>query len=331
MTSRDISRRTLIAAAAALPIGAAVTALSATTGLAASATQPPDLPEGKKRVSVLDSHMTYVDRGEGLPVLFLHGNPASSYLWRNILPKLAGSYRTIAPDLIGMGDSGPSSGDYSFMDQAGYLDAFIESLSVDRFVLVAQDWGAALGMRYARLNPKRVVGLAFWEAVAPPAIPVPSFDAMPEDQAAFFKMVRSPQGEEAILEQNVFIEMILPKMGVMRALSLDEMEQYRRPFPTPESRRPILAWAREIPVAGDPAETARELVANGDWLQGSQIPKLLFFAEPGSLTPKPVVDFLAANTANLESQSLGHGLHFLEEDHPDLIASGLADWLERNY
>lgn len=165
MTSTDISRRTLIAAAAALPIGAAVTALSGTVSLAASAMQPPDVPEGKKRMSVRDSQMTYVERGRGLPLLFLHGNPASSYLWRNILPKLAGSYRTIAPDLIGMGDSGPSSGNYSFLDQAGYLDAYIEGLALDRFVIVAQDWGAALGMRYARLNPERVIGLAFWEAV----------------------------------------------------------------------------------------------------------------------------------------------------------------------
>jgi haloalkane dehalogenase len=288
-----------------------------------------DFPFEKATVEVEDSHIAYVDEGEGQPVLFLHGNPTSSYLWRNVIPHVTDDYRAVAPDLIGMGDSGKPDIDYSFADHARYIDDFIDALGLEDIVLVGHDWGGAIAMRYARLNSDNVAALAFMETVGPPSLPVDGYDAMPPDLAEFFQTMRSPAGEALVLEENYFVETVLPGLGVRRELTAAEMAAYRAPYPTPESRRPTLQWPREIPIGGEPAFAAEEVAANGAWLLESTVPKLLFHAEPGLLLPEPAVDHLRANLTDLEIRFLGAGTHYLQEEHPHLIGQGLADWLRR--
>jgi haloalkane dehalogenase len=296
-------------------------------GLAISA----EFPFQKKRLSVLESHIAYVDEGTGPVVLFLHGNPTSSYLWRNVLPHVVSAgYRAVAPDLIGMGDSGKPKIGYTFGDHAAYLDAFIISAELTDLTLVVHDWGSGLGMRYARLNPDNVSAMAFMEAIIPPGMPAPSYEAMGPEFGKLFRSLRTEGvGEEMVLKNNFFVEEILPKMGVARPLTDEEMEHYRAPYPTPESRLPTLQWPREVPIGGEPKEAHDAIVANGKWLVESGIPKLFFYASPGALNPAPVVEWVVANVPNLETRFLGLGTHFLQEDHPDQIGTGIADWLRR--
>ncbi|MET1412591.1 haloalkane dehalogenase [Roseibium sp. HPY-6] len=313
---------TAIAQEGAKPLGSDP---SAPYGIQISA----EFPFKKKEMSVLDSSLAYVDEGDGQPVVFLHGNPTSSYLWRNIIPHVSESHRAIAPDLIGMGDSGKPDGDYRFADHARYLDTFLDQLDLSDAILVVHDWGSALGMRYARQNPDRVSGLVFLEAIVPPVLPVASFDDMPGPLADFFRLMHSDKGADMVLNENFFVEFVLPQMGVVRAMSDAEMDHYRRPFPTPDSRKPVLAWPREVPIEGKPADVVEEVRLNGEWLLSSQVPKLMFYAEPGALMPKPVADYLTANVANIEARFVGAGSHFLQEDHPHVIGQGIADWLRR--
>ncbi|MEO1141850.1 MAG: haloalkane dehalogenase [Pseudomonadota bacterium] len=332
----SLSRRRLLAMGTALPL---VTLGASTVGLSAEPTgeanQPygldisPEFPFSKKSVEIRGSKIAYVEEGIGQPVLFLHGNPTSSYLWRNIIPYVTPKYRAIAPDLIGMGDSEKPDINYTFLEHASYIDDFIEALDLKNIILVVHDWGSAIGMRYARLNPDRIAALAFMEAIVAPSLPVPGFEVMPKEIGDFFRMVRTDEGKELILGKNFFVETVLPTMGVLRSMTSQEMEAYRQPFPTPESRLPTLQWPREIPIGGDPAEATAEVTANGEWLYETELPKLLFYAEPGSLAPKPVIEYMTANLKNLETRFLGAGLHFLQEEHPHLIGQGLADWLRR--
>ncbi|MEM7056051.1 MAG: haloalkane dehalogenase [Pseudomonadota bacterium] len=331
-----LSRRRLLAMGATLPVaGAGITAVGTTADSAQDPVRPygldisPDFPFSKKSVDVQGSQIAYVDEGAGQPVLFLHGNPTSSYLWRNIIPYVTAGYRAVAPDMIGMGDSAKPDIGYTFLEHAAYIDGFIEALGLNDIILVIHDWGSAIGMRYARMNPGRVAAIAFMEAIVPPSLPVPGFDVMPKAMGDFFRMVRTDDGKDLILGKNFFVETVLPTMGVLRPMSASEMEAYRRPFPTRESRLPTLQWPREIPIGGNPAEATAEVLANGEWLYASDVPKLLFYAEPGSLAPKPVVEHMTTKLTNLETRFLGAGLHFLQEEHPHLIGQGLADWLRR--
>ena len=330
----SVSFRRLVMAASLIgvaavyqPAFAQVEAQAGPYGLSISA----EFPFQKKRLPVLDSEIAYVDEGSGPVVLFLHGNPTSSYLWRNVIPHVVSAgYRAIAPDLIGMGDSGKPTIGYTFGDHAAYLDAFIESAELTDLTLVVHDWGSALGMRYARLNPDNVRAMAFMEAIIPPGMPAPSYEAMGPELGELFRSLRTEGvGEEMVLVNNFFVEEILPKMGVARALTEKEMEHYRAPYPTPESRLPTLQWPREVPIGGEPKEAHDAVVANGEWLTQSDIPKLFFYATPGALNPPPVVEWAVANVPNLETRFLGLGVHFLQEDHPDQIGTGIADWLRR--
>ncbi len=308
-----------------LPVAAVAAERVAPYGLPISA----DFPYEKAYVEVEGSRIAYIDEGDGQPILFLHGNPTSSYLWRNVIPYVTHDYRAIAPDLVGMGDSDKPDIGYTFEDHARYIDGFVEALGLEDVILVVHDWGSALGMRYARLNPDNVAGLAFMEAIVPPVLPAPSFEAMPPDMAEFFRTLRSSAGEELVLEQNWFVEVVLPEMGVLRDMTEAEMDAYRAPFTTPESRAPILQWPREIPIAGEPAFATTEVEANGAWLRTSPLPKLLFHAEPGMLFTAPVVAEMTGTVPNLEVRFLGVGTHYLQEEHPHLIGHGLADWLRR--
>ncbi len=335
-TSRpELSRRSLLVSGAALPL-----LVSPVAAQAQSAPKDISKPYGleisgafpfvKKTIEIEGSKIAYVDEGQGQPVLFLHGNPTSSYLWRNIIPYVTPRYRAIAPDLIGMGDSGKPDIGYTLEDHARYIDGFIAALGLKDIILVIHDWGSVLGMRYARQNPGNVKAMAFMEAIVPPAMPAPSYEAMGPRSGKLFKSLRTPGvGEKMVLEGNFFVEKVLPEFGVLRQLSEMEMAAYRAPYPTPESRLPTLQWPREIPIGGEPKYATDVVTKNGEWLMSSDVPKLLFHAEPGTIMPKPVVEFLTGNLQNLEVRFLGAGAHFLQEEHPQLIGQGLADWLRR--
>jgi haloalkane dehalogenase len=275
-------------------------------------------------IEVDGSRMHYVEEGEGAPVLFLHGNPTSSYLWRNVMPHVAGSGRCIAPDLIGMGQSDKPDLDYRFVDHARYVDGFIAALGLTDIVLVVHDWGSALGFHYAHRNEGNVRGIAFMEAIT---APVPSWDAFPEAARGMFQAFRTPEvGWDLIAKQNVFIEQALPG-SIVRTLTDEEMDAYRAPFPDEASRKPVWRWPNEIPIEGEPADVTEIVGAYHAWLQETELPKLLFHATPGALTPPLVVEWARSALPNLQTVDLGEGIHYVQEDHPDTIGKELARWL----
>jgi haloalkane dehalogenase len=271
--------------------------------------------------------MAYVEVGEGDPIVFLHGNPTSSYLWRNVIPHLEGVGRCIAPDLIGMGDSdkldGAGPGSYRFVEHRRYLDGLLESLGVDSNVtLVIHDWGSALGFDWANRHREAVKGIAYMEAIVRPV----SWDEWPEAARAIFEALRSPAGEEMVLENNVFVERILPA-SVLRGLEPDEMAVYRRPYTEAgESRRPTLTWPREIPLAGEPADVVQIVQSYADWLPTAPFPKLFVNAEPGVILTGPQRDF--CRTFANQKEVTVPGSHFLQEDSPDEIGRSIATWLQ---
>lgn len=277
-------------------------------------------------IPVLDSTMSYVEAGtQGPTVLLLHGNPTSSYIWRNIIPRIAPVARCIAPDLIGYGQSGKPDIAYRFADQVRYLDAFIAALGLDRLVILAQDWGTALAFHHASRRPQSVLGLAFMEFIRPFA-DWESFHQRPQARELFKAFRTSGQGERLILDDNIFIERILPG-SVQRQLAPEEMEAYRQPFPTPASRRPILALPRDLPIAGEPADMFAISTADHAALQASTYPKLLFSGDPGALISPQQARAFAAGLANCRLIELGPGAHYLQEDHPIAIGDAVRDWL----
>jgi haloalkane dehalogenase len=277
-----------------------------------------------KRLDVLDSTMAYVDAGQGPPVVFLHGNPTSSYLWRNVIPHVTAVGRCLAPDLIGMGDSGPASGgSYRFVDHARYLDAWFDALGLRDVTLVVHDWGSALGFWWAFRHQSRVRGLAYLEAIVRPV----TWAEWPDNARKIFQAMRSPAGEELVLDRNVFVERILPA-SILRRLDDAEMEAYRRPWRTPgEARRPMLTWPREIPIADEPADVVRLVEQYGAWLATSPVPKLFVNAEPGSILVGAPREFCRA-WANQREVTV-KGLHFVPEDSPDEIGRAVADFVRR--
>ncbi len=282
-------------------------------------------PHPRKTAAVLDSKMTYVDIGSGDPVVFLHGNPTSSYLWRNVIPHVErAGRRCLAPDLIGMGRSGRSAtGTYDFAEHARYLDAWFDAAGLERnVVLVAHDWGGALGMRWARRNPEKVQGIAYMETLVTPV----GWDDWPEDAKGIFQAFRSPKGDELILERNMFVEGVLPN-AIMRDLGDEELAVYRAPFAEAgEARRPTLTWPRQIPVDGEPADVHEEVVANEEFMAGStDLPKLFVNAEPGSIMTGRVRE-VARGWPNQREVTV-KGLHFIQEDSPHEIGAAVADFI----
>ncbi|MEE8580478.1 MAG: haloalkane dehalogenase [Myxococcota bacterium] len=279
----------------------------------------------KKRVRVLGRQMAYVEVGEGAPIVFLHGNPTSSYLWRNVIPHLEGQGRCIAPDLIGMGDSDklePSGpGRYRFVEHREHLDGFLEALGVsDDVTLVVHDWGAALGFDWARRHPEAVRGIAYMEAI----VRSMSWEEWPEVARSIFQGFRSEAGESMVLERNMFVEQVLPA-SILRKLSDAEMEVYRRPYREPgESRRPTLTWPREIPVGGEPADVVAIVQDYADWLAGCQLPKLFIDADPGAILVGAQRDFCRSWPNQQEVRVAGN--HFVQEDSPDEIGRAIAEW-----
>jgi haloalkane dehalogenase len=282
-------------------------------------------PYERKRISVLDSNMAYVDVGEGDPIIFLHGNPTSSYLWRNIIPHLSPRGRCLAPDLIGMGDSDKNpQHSYRFVDHSRYLDAWFEALDLKHNVtLVIHDWGSALGFYWAQRHPERIKAIAYMEALVRPV----SWSEWPENARSIFQAMRSPAGEQIILEKNVFVERILPS-SILRHLSDAEMDVYRRPFLQPgESRRPTLTWPREIPIDGEPADVYQIIDGYAHWLATSTIPKLFINAEPGSILTGKQREF--CRTWPNQQEVTVKGLHFIQEDSPTEIGEAIAVFLKR--
>jgi haloalkane dehalogenase len=282
-------------------------------------------PHPRRRIRVADSEMAYVDTGSGDPIVFLHGNPTSSYLWRNVIPHVAGQYRCLAPDLIGMGDSGKStSGSYRFVDHARYLDSWFQALELSRdVVLVVHDWGSALGFHWARRHPERVKGVAYMESIVRPV----TWEEWPEAARKIFQAMRSPGGEDMVLTKNVFVERILPA-SVIRGLAPEEMERYRAPYrKVGESRRPTLTWPREIPIGGEPADVVRIVQEYADWLGKSPVPKLFVNAEPGSILVGAQREF--CRTWPNQTEVSVRGNHFVQEDSPDEIGRALAAFVRR--
>ncbi len=282
----------------------------------------------KRVVEVLGRQMAYVEVGAGNPIVFLHGNPTSSYLWRNVIPHLESLGRCVAPDLIGMGDSDklPDSGpgSYRFVEHRRYLDALLNELGVaERVTLVVHDWGSALGFDWANRHRKAVAGIAYMEAIVRPL----SWSEWPEAARRVFQGFRSPGGEEMVLDKNVFVEAVLPG-SIFRKLTQAEMENYRDPFRDPgEARRPTLTWPREIPIDGEPADVCAIVSDYGAWLSQSEVPKLFINGEPGAILTGTQREWV--RTWPHQDEVTVAGIHFLQEDSPAAIAEAVADWYRR--
>ena len=263
-----------------------------------------------------------MDTGDGDPIVFLHGNPTSSYLWRNVIPHLSPVGRCLAPDLMGMGESGSSpNGSYRFTDHSAVLDGWFDAMGLTSGVtLVVHDWGSALGFHWAKRNPERVKGLVYMEAIVRPV----TWEEWPDAARQVFQGFRSPAGGEMVLQKNVFVERVLPG-SVLRGLTEEEMEVYRRPYlETGESRRPTLTWPREIPIEGEPADVVKIVSDYGEWMASNEVPKLFINAEPGAILTGPQREF--CRTWPNQQEVTVKGIHFIQEDSPDEIGRATAGW-----
>lgn len=285
-------------------------------------------PFGRLRqIDILGTPMAYIDEGDGDAIVFQHGNPTSSYLWRNVMPHLEGLGRLVACDLVGMGSSGklPDSGPgrYHFAEQCDHLFALWDALDLgDNVVLVLHDWGSALGFHWANQHRDRVAGIAFMEGIVKPI----TWDEFPRRVRPVFEGFRSPAGEEMVLEHNMFVEAVLPG-AIMRTLTDEEMDHYRAPFARPgEGRRPTLSWPRNIPIDGEPADVTAIVRDYGAWLETSTVPKLFVNAEPGSLMRGAVRDY-ARTFPNLTEVTVP-GTHFIQEDSPHEIGTAIAQFVQ---
>ena len=280
-------------------------------------------PFESKFVDVHGSKMHYVDVGTGDPILFLHGNPTSSYLWRNIIPYLSDQGRCIAPDLIGMGKSDHPDIPYRYDDQYKYVSGFVDALDLgSNITLVIHDWGSGLGFRWAHEHEQRVKGIAFMEAMLEPL----TWDVMPAQAKVAIRMMRAPgMGWLMASVGNLFIKKMLPDM-VHRDLSSEEQAYYASAFPTVSSRKAVRQWPREIPIAGKPADNAATVGAFAEWLRQTDLPKILFHASPGGIIRDKEVAWCQENFANLQTVDIGDGHHFIQEDNPHLIGSELSKW-----
>lgn len=289
---------------------------------------PADFPYTSHTAEVLGSHMHYVEHGAGDPILFLHGQPTWSYLWRNVMPELEGRGRLIAVDLIGYGRSDKPAIDYEMTDHIRYLDEFIRVLGLKNITLVIHDWGSFFGFHYAMRNPDNVKGIAFMEAIL---FPVPGYEAFAPEMREFFQTLRASQenAENMMVEQNLFIEAVLPA-AINRKLTAAEHDAYRAPWLNADDRRILCKFPQNLCIGGEPAainEMQLEYMAK---LQSSPLPKLMVHADPGLLNPGEVVDWCADNLPNCEVAAAGAGTHYIQEDCPAEIGRAIGAWMARH-
>jgi haloalkane dehalogenase len=284
-----------------------------------------EFPFESRYVTVRGSRMHYVEQGEGDPILFLHGNPTSSYLWRNIIPHVSPRGRCIAPDLIGMGRSDKPDIGYRFFDHVSYLEGFIEALGLENITLVIHDWGSGLGFHYARRHEDNVKGIAFMEAILKPMY----WKEFPTNYKVGFKLFRGVgTGFVMLSVLNVFVKKMMPQT-IVRSLTAEEKRQYAAPFPTISSRKPIRQWPCEIPIDGHPADVHEAVVAYNHWLTQTDLPKLFFHAQPGGIVDAEGVAWCREHLSNLETVDIGKGIHYVQEDNPHLIGESIAAWYQR--
>ena len=282
----------------------------------------------KKKIIINNKTMSYIDEGEGDAIVFQHGNPTSSYLWRNVMPYLEGQGRLIACDLIGMGDSEklPNSGpdSYSYFEHRDFLFALLEELNIGKnVVFVIHDWGSALGFDWSFQNQERVQGIAYMEGMVKPV----TWDEWPENATKVFQGFRSEAGESMVLDKNIFVEKVLPS-SIIRELTNEEMNEYRRPFLNAgEDRRPTLSWPRQIPIEGEPKEVVKVVENYSNWLSSSDLPKLFINADPGSILTGKQREF-CRSWPNQEEVTV-KGTHFIQEDSPNEIGKAVSSFVSQ--
>jgi haloalkane dehalogenase len=279
-------------------------------------------PHRRQRARILDTEISYVDEGDGDPIVFLHGNPTSSYLWRNIIPYAKECGRCLAPDLVGMGQSGRSPARaYRFLDHARYLDAWFDALHLNRnIVLVLHDWGSALGFYRAFRHRDQIQAIVYMEAIVQPR----RWEDFPNGRDAMFRALRSEQGERLVLDEDFFIEVVLPK-SIIRKLSDEEMAAYRAPFRDREARLPMLIWPRELPIDGAPPDVVKIVEDYGAWLAANDLPKLFVNADPGAQVVGRIRDF-CRGWPNQREVTVP-GIHFIQEDSPDQIGAAIREFV----
>ena len=283
-----------------------------------------DFPFESKYVEVMGSKIHYIDEGEGDPVLFLHGNPTSSYLWRNIIPYMSGKTRCIAPDLIGMGKSDKPDIDYGFVDTYAYLEKFIEKLGLKNVTLVIHDWGSGLGFHYAHTHQDNVKGIAFMEGMYKSL----GWKDLPRDYQMAFRMMRTPGiGWLMINVGNIFLKKMLPEM-IVRKLTEVETAYYNEPYPTIKSRKAVRVWPVDVPLGGKPKHSSDPIKAYHEWLKTTDLPKLCLYADPGALIGKEQAEWIGKNFPNTNTVNVGKGLHFIQEDEPDNIGKAISEWYD---
>lgn len=286
-----------------------------------------EFPFESKFIEVNGHTLHYIDEGntDGDTFLFLHGNPTSSYLWRNIMPYVKTDNRIVAVDNIGFGKSEqPSELDYTFQTHYQYIESFIEQTGLKNIVLVIHDWGSILGLNYAMENSDNVKGIVMMEALIPPAFPMPT--------VGFFSDFRDPEtGRQLLIEENMFIEGILLNGPVTRSLSDAEKAVYRAPFLTAATRFPIYVWPNELPIGGEPARNVTLIENIGTWLGESEIPKLVQYADPGVMITAERAQWMIENYRNVETQFVGYGTHYIQEDNPQVIGRGIVEWHRRTF
>jgi haloalkane dehalogenase len=274
-----------------------------------------------KFIPIFGTKIHYTEAGKGDPFLFIHGNPTSSYLWRNIIPSLQQEGRCIAVDLVGMGKSGKPKIEYRFSDHAKFLECFILELGLKNITLVAHDWGGVLAFDFARRHPEKVRGIAFMETILEPF----TYESM-GPYAEVFKKMRTPGiGEKMVFENNFFVCEMLPG-AIIRKLSEEELSTYASPFENVESRLPLLQWPREVPIDGEPKDLTKIVEENSQWLKKSSIPKLLIHAQPGAIVPQQLVEKVRYEYPNLTIKDVGAGIHYIQEDRPEEIGQALFEW-----
>lgn len=283
-----------------------------------------------KYVEVLGSKMAYVDEGKGDPILFLHGQPTSSYLWRNIMPHLEAQGRVIAPDLIGFGKSDQPDIDYTFVSHYPYVEGFIKKLGLKNITLVVHDWGSGLGLHYARLNSDNIKAIVTMESIIAPTIPAKSYADMREDLGNFFTMAQGPDGRKVILEDNSWLkEEGFLDAFILRPLDAEALSVYQTPHKTKKSRKQVYQWPKEMPIGKKPKAVYDIVTAYNKWLEKTDIPWLFFYASPGVLNPETAADYWTARAKNIETVFIGGGLHYVQEDEPYAIGRAISDFYRR--